>query len=53
MTAVVDPNPNKALVPPIPVSLAVATPADIANLPISMFDAVKYQRGIPCSLTRP
>ena len=34
------PKPNKALVPPIPVSLAVATPAVIANLPISILDAV-------------
>ena len=39
-TEVVVPKPNRALVPPIPVSLAVATPADIANLPISILDAV-------------
>ena len=42
VTAVVDPNPNKALVPPIPVSLAVATPADIANLHISIFGCAPY-----------
>ena len=34
------PNPSNALVPPIPASLAVAVPAVIANLPISIFEAV-------------
>ena len=39
-TVVAVPKPNKALVPPIPVSLEVATPAEIASLPISILDAV-------------
>ena len=40
LTAVVVPRPNKAFVPPKPPSLAVATPAVIANLPTSIFEAV-------------
>ena len=40
VTAVDVPKPKSALVPPIPASLAVATPAVMASLPISIFDAV-------------
>ena len=40
LTAVAVPNPNKAFVPPKPPSLEVATPAVIANLPTSIFEAV-------------
>ena len=39
-TAVAVPSPNNAFDPPIPASLAVATPAVIANLPTSIFEAV-------------
>ena len=40
LTAVVVPNPNNALVPPKPPSLAVAVPLVIANLPTSILEAV-------------